>query len=51
MQLQDFYPIVVTEHLAACRDFYDRRFDLDVVFQGSWFVLPGYFQPAERAGA
>ena len=41
MQLQDFYPIVVTEHLAACRDFYGRWFGLDVVFQASWFVLLG----------
>lgn len=41
MQLQDFYPIVVTEHLAACRDFYRRWFGLDVVFQASWFVLMG----------
>ena len=41
MQLQDFYPIVVTEHLVACRDFYGRWFGLDVVFQASWFVLMG----------
>jgi len=41
MQLQDFYPIVVTEHLAGCRDFYGRWFGLDVVFQASWFVLMG----------
>jgi ribosomal protein S18 acetylase RimI-like enzyme/predicted enzyme related to lactoylglutathione lyase len=39
MQLQDFYPIVVTEHLARCRDFYRRWFDLQVVFEASWFVL------------
>jgi catechol 2,3-dioxygenase-like lactoylglutathione lyase family enzyme len=41
MQLQDFYPILVTEHLAACRDFYRRWFALDVVFEASWFVLLG----------
>ena len=41
MRLQDFYPIVVTEHLAACRDFYGRWFDLDIVFQASWCVLLG----------
>lgn len=39
MQLQDFYPIVVTEHLVSCRDFYRRWFGLEVVFQASWFVL------------
>lgn len=39
MHLQDFYPIVVTEHLASCRDFYRRWFKLEVVFEASWFVL------------
>lgn len=41
MQLQAFYPIVVTEHLASCRDFYRRWFELEVVFEASWFVLLG----------
>ncbi len=39
MQLQDFYPIVVTEHLTGCRDFYRRWFGLGVVFEATWFVL------------
>lgn len=39
MQLQDFYPIIVTEHLAGCRDFYRRWFGLEVAFEASWFVL------------
>lgn len=39
MRLQDFYPIVVTEHLGACRDFYQHWFELDIVFEASWFVL------------
>ena len=39
MRLQSFYPIVVTEHLAACRDFYSRWFGLEIVFEASWFVL------------
>ena len=30
MQLQDFYPIVVTEQLVGCRDFYQRWFGLEV---------------------
>jgi catechol 2,3-dioxygenase-like lactoylglutathione lyase family enzyme len=48
MQLQDVYPIIVTEQLAACRDFYHRWFELQVVFEASWFVLLG--SPAnERA--
>jgi uncharacterized glyoxalase superfamily protein PhnB len=41
MQLQDFYPIIVTAHLAACRDFYRRWFELEVVFEATWFVLLG----------
>ena len=44
MQLQDFYPIVVTEHLAACRDFYRRWFELEVAFESTWFVLLGRSQ-------
>jgi catechol 2,3-dioxygenase-like lactoylglutathione lyase family enzyme len=47
MQLQDFYPIVVTEHLVACRDFYRRWFELEVAFEASWFVLLG--TPGGRA--
>ena len=39
MQLQDFYPIIVTEHLGACRDFYRGWFELEVVFEASWFIL------------
>jgi catechol 2,3-dioxygenase-like lactoylglutathione lyase family enzyme len=41
MRLQAFYPIVVTEHVADCRDFYRQRFGLQVVFEASWFVLLG----------
>jgi len=41
MQLQDFYPIIVTEHLGACRDFYRRWFELQVVFEASWVILLG----------
>ena len=39
MQLQDFYPIIVTEHLHACRDFYRRWFQHQVGFEASWFIL------------
>jgi catechol 2,3-dioxygenase-like lactoylglutathione lyase family enzyme len=39
MQLQDFYPIIVTDKLVACRDFYLRWFGLAVVFESSWFIL------------
>jgi catechol 2,3-dioxygenase-like lactoylglutathione lyase family enzyme len=39
MQLQDFYPIIVTDKLAACRDFYVRWFGLAIGFESSWFIL------------
>jgi hypothetical protein len=41
MQIQDCYPIIVTEHRADCREFYRRWFALQVVFEASWFVLLG----------
>jgi catechol 2,3-dioxygenase-like lactoylglutathione lyase family enzyme len=41
MQLQSFYPIVVTSQVAECRDFYQRWFRLNVVFEATWFVLLG----------
>ena len=39
MRLQDFYPIIVTEHLSSCRDFYRDWFGMAVDFDSSWFVL------------
>ena len=39
MNLQTFYPIIVTPHLTKCRDFYRRWFGFEVVFEASWFVL------------
>jgi len=39
MHLVDSYPIVVTEKLQACREFYSRWFGFEVVFEASWFVL------------
>ena len=38
MQLQDFYPIIVTDKLAECRDFYARWFGLETGFASSWFI-------------
>ena len=39
MRLQSFYPIIVTEQLIGCRDFYRHWFGLEVAFEASWFVL------------
>jgi catechol 2,3-dioxygenase-like lactoylglutathione lyase family enzyme len=38
MQLQDAYPIIVTDRLAECRDFYTRWFGFQIAFEASWFV-------------
>jgi uncharacterized glyoxalase superfamily protein PhnB len=32
------YPIVVTDELHECRDFYTRWFGLSVIFEASWIV-------------
>ena len=39
MRLTDLYSVVVTPHHKACRDFYVRWLDADVIFDASWFVL------------
>mgnify|MGYP000468715376 FL=1 len=41
MKIRDRYPIVVTEYKVACRDFWQRYFGLDVLFDSDWFVLLG----------
>jgi catechol 2,3-dioxygenase-like lactoylglutathione lyase family enzyme len=33
------YPIVVTDKLHECRDFYVRWFELSVIFDASWIVV------------
>jgi catechol 2,3-dioxygenase-like lactoylglutathione lyase family enzyme len=38
MQLQDAYPIIVTDKLTECRDFYTRWFGFQIAFEASWFV-------------
>jgi uncharacterized glyoxalase superfamily protein PhnB len=38
MQIRDAYPIVVTERLAECRDFYTDLFGFGPLFETRWFV-------------
>ncbi len=38
MQIQATYPVVVTNKLSDCRDFYGKHFGFQVVFEASWFV-------------
>jgi len=39
MDIVDSYPVVVTERLRECRDFYTRWLGFEVVFEATWFVL------------
>ncbi len=36
--LEGTYPLVVTERVAECRDFYVRRLGFEVGFEASWIV-------------
>ncbi|WP_297652910.1 VOC family protein [Hydrogenophaga sp.] len=38
MRFSDRYPIIVTPHKNACRDFWVHHFDLQVGFDSDWFV-------------
>ena len=38
MHVQSAYPVVVTDKLRECRDFYVDRLGFKVVFEASWFV-------------
>lgn len=38
MKLQEIYPVVVTDNLRQCRDFYCEWFGFQVMFEASWFV-------------
>lgn len=38
MQLQDSYPIIVTNKLTECREFYTRWLGFEIAFEASWFV-------------
>lgn len=38
MKIQDSYPIIISDQLFACRDFYVRYFGLQVGFESSWFL-------------
>ena len=39
MDIVDSYPVVVTEQLHQCRDFYTRWLSFEVLFEATWFVL------------
>lgn len=39
MDIQDAYPVIVTDRLAESRDFYTHYFGFEAVFQSTWFIL------------
>jgi catechol 2,3-dioxygenase-like lactoylglutathione lyase family enzyme len=41
MDLVDGYPVVITDRLRECRDFYVRWLGFEVVFEASWIVVVG----------
>lgn len=41
MKCVDRYPIIVTEHKDACRDFWMKAFGLQVGFDSTWFTWLG----------
>jgi catechol 2,3-dioxygenase-like lactoylglutathione lyase family enzyme len=38
MKIESAYPVIVTDGITACRDFYVRHFGFEVVFESSWFI-------------
>ena len=48
MNIVDTYPVIVTPHLKACRQFYIEWLEFEVVFEATWFV---YLRAAEMAPA
>jgi catechol 2,3-dioxygenase-like lactoylglutathione lyase family enzyme len=39
MELVDGYPIIITDQLRECRDFYCRWLGFEVVFEADWIVV------------
>jgi hypothetical protein len=46
MELEAAYPIVVTDKLAECRDFYTHWLGFQVVFEATWFA---YLKPSDES--
>src|SRR5687768_15063248 len=39
MQLQETYPLIVTDRMVAARDFYVTHFQMEVAFQADWVTF------------
>jgi catechol 2,3-dioxygenase-like lactoylglutathione lyase family enzyme len=38
MNINSFYPVILTNHVANTRDFYTRHFPFEITFDGGWYV-------------
>jgi catechol 2,3-dioxygenase-like lactoylglutathione lyase family enzyme len=38
MNLNSFYPVLATQHVAAIRDFYVKYFGFEITFEADWYV-------------
>ena len=38
MKINSFYPVILTNHVAASKDFYTTHFPFDVTFDAGWYV-------------
>lgn len=38
MQIKSFYPVLMTDQIAATRDFYVQHFGFQVVFEADWYI-------------
>lgn len=45
MQLEDAYPVIVADRLAACRDLYVGQLGFEIVFEATWFA---YLKAGDR---
>lgn len=38
LNVQGYYPVIATRQVEASRDFYNRHFGFDIVFDAGWYV-------------
>ncbi|MBC8098571.1 MAG: glyoxalase/bleomycin resistance/extradiol dioxygenase family protein, partial [Armatimonadetes bacterium] len=38
MQINSFYPVLMSDKIAATRDFYVQHFGFQIVFEADWYV-------------
>ena len=51
MDIQDAYPLIVTEHVTEARDFYVKWLEMEVTFELEWVVYVSRPAGEARTGA